>query len=337
MDGAATDTDLEYVSARARSLGLDTYLSEGSNGRRLISLTGDLGSFDGSVLAGLAGVAEVIPTVDRYRLAGRAFRPDDTVISIGDVAIGATRPVVIAGPCAVESISQLLRAAHGVKEAGADALRGGAFKPRTSPYSFQGLGWQGLELLEQARSETGLPIVTEVMAPEDVGGVAEIADVLQVGARNMQNYPLLRAVGLSSRPVLLKRGLSSTIEELLLSAEYVMFHGNHDVVLCERGIRTFETATRNTFDINAIPVLKRLTHLPVIADPSHATGVADLVEPVALAAIAAGANGLIIEVHPDPNAALSDGAQSLTVEQFAHTMRSVGRVGAAREGTTAGV
>ena len=337
MDAAASNGDVDFLVARVRSLGLDAHLSTGSDGRWLIALTGDLGTFDSSILSGLAGVSEVVPTVDKYRLPSRGFQEEDTVIPLGESAIGGPHPFVIAGPCAVESRKQVLEAAHGVKAAGANALRGGAFKPRSSPYSFQGLGWEGLNLLGEAREKTGLPIVTEVMAPEDIPGVAEIADVLQIGARNMQNFPLLRAAGLTDRPVLLKRGLMSTIEELLMSAEYVMLQGNHKVVLCERGIRSFETVTRNTFDINAIPVLKRRSHLPVLADPSHGTGVRELVEPVALAGIAAGADGLIIEVHPDPNTALSDGMQSQTIEQFAHMMRSVGAIAAARDGVVADV
>jgi len=271
----------------------------------------------------LSGVAKVIPVSRPYKLVSREMHPEDTVVQIGDVEIGGPRIVVIAGPCAVENRDQVMTIAHHVKRAGAVLLRGGAFKPRTSPYSFQGLGEEGLKYLAEAREATGLAIVTEVMAPEQVPLVAQYADVLQLGTRNMQNYALLHAVGESGMPVLLKRGMMSTIEELLMSAEYILSHGNRRVMLCERGIRTFETYTRNTLDINAVPVLKELTHLPVVVDPSHATGKWRLVNATSKAAVAAGADGLIIEVHPNPELAMSDGAQSLKPERFAELVNQV--------------
>jgi 3-deoxy-7-phosphoheptulonate synthase len=255
--------------------------------------------------------------VSPFKLASRDFRPQDTVVTLNGIKAGGAKVVVMAGPCAVESREQLLETAHAVKEAGATVLRGGAFKPRSSPYSFQGLGLEGLKLLAEARKETGLLVVTEVMSPEAVPLVSTYADVLQIGARNMQNYTLLHAVGASHKPAILKRGLMSTIEELLMSAEYILSHGNDRLMLCERGIRTFEQYTRNTLDINAVPTLKQLTHLPVLVDPSHGTGKWSLVGPVAKAAVAAGADGLLIEVHPNPEVALSDGAQSLKPERFA--------------------
>jgi len=268
-----------------------------------------------------------------FKLASREVIAADTVVHIGAIALGGSHPLaVIAGPCAVESRDVVLETARAVRDAGGSALRGGAFKPRSSPYSFRGMGEEGLAVLAEARAATGLPIVTEVLTPGDVEAVARVADCLQIGARNMQNYSLLDAVGEQTRPVLLKRGMSATVEELLLSAEYVLARGNRNVILCERGIRTFERYTRNTFDVNAIPLLKRLTHLPVIADPSHGTGKWYLVAPVALAAVAAGADGLLIEVHPSPDHALSDGFQSLTFENFRglmaavpHVARAVGR------------
>jgi 3-deoxy-7-phosphoheptulonate synthase len=261
-----------------------------------------------------------------FKLASRDFHAEDSVVRINGVSVGGNQVIVMAGPCSVESRAQLMETAAAVKEAGAHVLRGGAFKPRTSPYAFQGLGLKGLELLREARSEFQLPIVTEVVSPQDVTLVAQYADILQIGARNMQNFALLAAVGEMQKPVLLKRGLMSTIEELLMAAEYVLSHGNQRVMLCERGIRTFETATRNTFDINAIPVLKSLTHLPIVADPSHGTGKWELVTPVARAAVAAGADGIIVEVHPNPALALSDGPQSLKPENFTQLVTDVRRV-----------
>jgi len=259
----------------------------------------------------------VMPVTHPYKIASREYHPDDTLVPLNGITVGGPDLAIIAGPCSVESREQIIETAHAVREAGATALRGGAFKPRSSPYAFQGLGEEGLRYLAEAREQTGLPVVTEVMDPQLVPLVCQYADVLQIGARNMQNYTLLHAVGESQHPVLLKRGMSSTMEELLMSAEYILSHGNMRVMLCERGIRTFETYTRNTFDINAIPVLKRISHLPVIADPSHGVGKWEYVESVSLAAVAAGADGLILEVHPQPEMAQSDGQQSLKPERFA--------------------
>ncbi len=277
-------------------------------------------------LSSLPGVREVRPVAPPYPLVSRQQHPEPGRVKIDDVVVGAEEIAVIAGPCSVESREQLEEVAPAVATAGARMLRGGAFKPRSSPYSFQGLGQHGLELLAEAREQTGLKVVTEVVAPEDVALVATYADVLQIGARNMQNFRLLSAVGEQPRPVLLKRGLMATVEELLLAAEYVVAAGNPRVILCERGIRTFETATRNTLDVCAIPVLKERTHLPVIIDPSHAAGRRELVPALARAAIAVGADGLIVEVHPDPDMAVSDGRQSLTPEQFSGMMHQIDRV-----------
>lgn len=275
------------------------------------------------------GVQQTVPISRPYKLTSREVNPQDTIVPVGETLVGGNSCVVIAGPCAVESEEQIMATARNVREAGATMLRGGAFKPRSSPYTFRGMGEEGLRLLAQARAETGLPIVTEVMTPTDVELVARYADVLQVGARNMQNYQLLEEIGRTGMPVLLKRGLSATFDEWLLSAEYVVAQGNPHVILCERGIRTFETATRNTMDLNAVALAKRRTHLPVIADPSHGTGKWYLAAPLALAAIAAGADGIIIEVHPDPDRARSDGSQSLTLENFAALMPRLAAVAAA--------
>jgi 3-deoxy-7-phosphoheptulonate synthase len=276
----------------------------------------------------LAGVDEVVPISKPYKLSSREFQPQDSTIKVGDVTIGGDELVVMAGPCAVETEEQVLETARAVKAAGANILRGGAFKPSTSPYGFRGLGEDGLKILDKARQETGMPIITEVMTPPDVELVARYADILQVGARNMQNFILLDEVGKARKPVMLKRGMSATIQEWLLSAEYILAQGNRQVMLCERGIRTFETYTRNTMDVSAIPIIKKLSHLPIIADPSHGTGKWYLVAPLALAAVAAGADGLMIEVHPTPDSALKDGAQSLTFENFQQLMAQVGMVAA---------
>ena len=321
----ATPEDIEYILGRVRSLGLATHVSE-DHGQTVIGLLGDLRAVSEGALSGLRGVEQLLPLRAPFRLASREFRPENRTITIDGVTFGGSQIVVMAGPCSVESRDQLMRTAWAVKQAGASVLRGGAFKARTSPYSFRGLGEEGLKLLAEARSATGLLVVTEVMSPEQVSLVARYADVLQIGARNMQNFELLDAVGRARRPVLLKRGMMSTIEELLLSSEYILSNGNTDVILCERGIRTFETYTRNTLDIGAIPLLKELSHLPVIADPSHATGKASLVAAVSRAAIAAGADGLLIEVHPDPAAALSDGPQSITPSQFDRLMQSARQI-----------
>jgi 3-deoxy-7-phosphoheptulonate synthase len=268
-------------------------------------------------------VIDIVPVSHPYKLVSREFHPQPTIVALNGKSMGTQKVGIIAGPCSVESRTQILETAHAVKEAGAIALRGGAYKPRTSPFSFQGLGEEGLEYLAEAREQTGLAIVTEVMDQTLIDTVKKYADVLQIGARNMQNYALLNAAGESQHPVLLKRGMSSTIQELLMAADYILAHHNTNVILCERGIRTYETATRNTFDINAIPVLKSLSHLPIIADPSHATGKWEYVEAAALAAVAAGADGLIIEVHPDPSTAMSDGRQSLKPERFAELVTKV--------------
>jgi 3-deoxy-7-phosphoheptulonate synthase len=274
----------------------------------------------------LPGVQQVIRVSKRYKLVSRDFHPSNTIVDVGGVKVGGNEIVVIAGPCSVESEDQLLRTAHAVKEAGATMLRGGAFKPRTSPYEFRGLGEEGLQILAKAREETGLKIVTEVLSPTDIDLVSSYTDVLQIGARNMQNFLLLEVAGQSGKPVLLKRGMSAQIEEWLLAAEYVMAQGNEQVILCERGIRTYETITRNTFDISAVPVVKRLSHLPIVVDPSHGTGKWYLVPSMMLAGVAAGADGLIVEVHPNPDHALSDGGQSLTFENFAAAMPGVAKV-----------
>ena len=319
MKPGASKAQVVNVTACVEQLGCRCRVSEGQE-RTIIGVIGNGRSLDREAMERLDGVEQTVPVLRPYKLASRDFHPEDTVVPVNALAVGGSKFVVMAGPCAVEGREELLEAAGAVREAGAHMLRGGAFKPRTSPYSFQGLGEQGLRILAEARRETGLPVVTEVMTPEQVPLVTTYADVLQVGARNMQNYSLLHAVGEAQRPVLLKRGLMSTIEELLMSAEYILSHGNERVILCERGIRTFEKLTRNTLDINAVPLLKQLSHLPVVVDPSHATGRWDLVVPVSRAAVAAGADGLLIEVHPEPSAALSDGGQSLKPEVFARLM-----------------
>ena len=331
--GDATAAMIDRIREHVESSGVRSHAVH-QGGRVVIGCLGDAGGLASAAVQALPGVAGVTAWGTPYRLAARALAPDGgrTVIRIGDGAralVGGTELVVIAGPCAVEGREMLRETAHAVRRAGAGALRGGAFKPRTSPYSFRGLEREGLELLAESRCETGLPVVTEVLDPRDVEVVSEHADVLQIGARNMQNYALLREVGRVRRPVLLKRGLSATITELLLAAEYVLSAGNPDVILCERGIRTFETDTRNTLDIAAIPLLRQETHLPVIVDPSHAAGRADLVTALACAAVAAGADGLIVEVHPRPEIALSDGEQSLTPQQFGELMATVAPFAAA--------
>ncbi|MBN1427759.1 MAG: 3-deoxy-7-phosphoheptulonate synthase [Anaerolineae bacterium] len=308
------------------------HLSQGEE-RTIVGIIGNNRPLEQEPIERLDGVERVVPILAPYKLASRDMQPAPTHIRIGDITVGDRQIMVIAGPCAVESREQIIEIAHAVKEAGAVGLRGGAFKPRTSPYSFQGMGLAGLELLAEARQETGLPVVTEVMAVDQVSLVAQYADVLQIGARNMQNFNLLCAVGKINRPVLLKRGLMNTMEELLMSAEYVLSCGNPNVILCERGIRTFETYTRNTFDVNAIPALKARTHLPIMADPSHATGHWEYVEPTALAAAAAGADGLMIEVHSHPEKAVSDGTQSLKPERFAELMKRLRAVAEAVDRT----
>lgn len=275
------------------------------------------------------GVEQVIPISKPYKLSSREFQPTDTVIRVGNVSIGNGTLAIIAGPCAVETEEQVISTARAVKAAGANILRGGAFKPSTSPYSFRGLGEEGLKILSQAKQETGLPLITEVLTPKDVDLVVRYADILQIGARNMQNFILLEEVGRTRKPVMLKRGMSATIQEWLLAAEYILAQGNTQLMLCERGIRTFETYTRNTFDVSSIPIIHKISHLPVIADPSHGTGKWYLVTPMALAAVAAGADGLMIEVHPSPDFALKDGAQSLTFEHFEQLMKQLAAVASA--------
>ncbi len=318
----ARPQDVERVLERVRALGFTPHLSQGQE-RVVIGVIGEARRADPGAFVHLPGVARVVPISRPYKLSSREFHPHNSVVQVGPVRFGGDDIVIIAGPCSVESRSQMLEIAHAVKEAGAHMLRGGAFKPRTSPYSFQGLGEEGLRYLAEAREATGLPVVTEVMAVDQVDLVAQYTDMFQIGARNMQNFALLKAVGRNTKPVLLKRGMSATLSEFLLAAEYILVAGNKQVVLCERGIRTFEPSTRNTTDINAVPVLKASTHLPVIVDPSHSTGHWAYVTPIARAAIAAGADGLIIEVHPRPEEALSDGAQSLKPERFAQLVREV--------------
>jgi 3-deoxy-7-phosphoheptulonate synthase len=322
MKQGATAGDVEAVVEKVRSLGLTPHAIPGAQ-RTAIGITGNKGSLDGSQFEAMSGVREVIRVSQPFKLVSREVKPDDTVIDVGGAQLGGAAIAVMAGPCSVESREQLLESAHAVKAAGARFLRGGAFKPRTSPYEFQGLGEAGLKLLAEAREATGLKVVTEVMDPEDLPMCLEYADVLQLGARNMQNFSLLKKLGAVKKPVLLKRGISATIREWLMAAEYVVAHGNYQVALCERGIRTFETATRNTLDLNAVPVLKALTHLPVVVDPSHGIGIRAHVPAMARAGIAAGADAIIVEVHPRPEKALSDGQQSLTPAEFEELMRQV--------------
>ncbi len=322
MQLKATAKQVGGVIKKIEELGFKPHMSEGEE-KTIIGLVGSDRHVDPQVFTILPGVEQVIPILRPFKLASREFKPKDSVININGLKIGGEEVIVMAGPCAVESKEQVLETAIAVKKAGAKILRGGAFKPRTSPYSFQGLGKQGLEFLAYAKEKTGLYIITEVLEPKDVPLVAQYADILQIGARNMQNFALLEDVGKVSKPVLLKRGMSSTLEELLLSAEYILSNGNYNVILCERGIRTFEKYTRNTLDISAVPVIKKLSHLPVIVDPSHSTGQRDLVSPISKAAIAAGADGLIIEVHPHPDKALCDGPQSLTIPEFEKFMKEL--------------
>lgn len=318
----ATKEQIGAIISRIKSKNLSAHLSKGED-RTIIGVIGDGRPVPQDQFLHMPGVDRIIPISRPYKLASKEFNPEGTVFSLNGAKMGGDEIVIIAGPCSVESRSQLLETAHAVKEAGAHALRGGAFKPRTSPYSFQGMGIEGLELLVEAKEQTGLPIVTEVMSKDMVSVVKQYADVLQIGARNMQNYSLLSEVGKSQHPVLLKRGLSATVEDLLMAAEYILSNGNPNVILCERGIRTFENSTRNTTDINAIPVLQSLTHLPVILDPSHSTGHWEYVTKIAQAGIAAGANGLIVEVHNNPSEALSDGGQSLKPERFAELVTRI--------------
>lgn len=325
MREGATQGEVEHVLERLAEAGARGHVSTGDV-VTVIGVIGDREVIAGIPLEAFVGVDKVLPILRPYKLVSREFRRTDTVIEVGSRKIGGNHVALIAGPCSVESRDQLLTAARYVRDAGATMLRGGAFKPRTSPYAFQGLGIEALEILAAARAETGLPVVTELMDPRHLEAVAQYADVIQIGARNMQNFYLLSAVGEVDRPILLKRGLSATLDELLMAAEYIVNAGNERVILCERGIRTFETATRNTLDLSAVPILKQRSHLPVIVDPSHATGKVDLVEPLSLAALAAGADGLLIESHPVPEAALCDGGQSLNPREFARTVTRIGEL-----------
>ncbi|MGD9892879.1 MAG: 3-deoxy-7-phosphoheptulonate synthase [Dehalococcoidia bacterium] len=325
MKPDSTQVELQNVINHVEELGLNAHLIQGEE-RTVVGVVGRTYPELMSMLSVHSGVDEVVPISKPYKLSGRDFIPDDTIITIRGVEIGGGRPVVMAGPCSVENEDMLFETARATHASGAHILRGGAYKPRTSPYQFRGLGEEGLKMLHAAGRETGMPVITEVLTPQDVDLVAQYADILQIGARNMQNYILLEEAGRSGKPVMLKRGLSGQIQEWLLCAEYIMAQGNRQVILCERGIRTFETMTRNTYDVTAIPLLKRLSHLPIVGDPSHGTGHWYLIEPMAMATIAAGADGLIIEVHPNPDHALSDGAQSLTFQSFDKMMQKAGTV-----------
>jgi 3-deoxy-7-phosphoheptulonate synthase len=322
MRSAATQTDIDQVVERIIQHGLKPHISRGVE-RTIIGAIGDERILRNVPFQALPGVEEVLTILKPFKLASRDFKTEPSVVEVNGVAVGGGRLAVIAGPCSVEGREMLLDTAQKIREAGATLLRGGAFKPRTSPYSFQGLGEEGLKYLAEVREVTGLPVVTELMDPRDAELIMKYADMVQIGARNMQNFRLLKEVGMHHKPVLLKRGMSSTIKELLMSAEYIMSEGNYNIVLCERGIRTFEDYTRNTLDLSAVPSLKQLSHLPVIVDPSHGTGKWDLVGPLALAAIAVGADGIMVEVHPQPEMALSDGPQALIPDRFSTLMEQI--------------
>ncbi|PIS28892.1 3-deoxy-7-phosphoheptulonate synthase [Candidatus Saganbacteria bacterium CG08_land_8_20_14_0_20_45_16] len=330
MKPSATGSEIDLVVQKLKEKGFGIHLSQGVE-RTVIGAIGDKSLLQLETIGMLPGVSEIVPISRPFKLVSREFKAEDTVVKISpQLAIGAKQKIaIIAGPCSVEGKAEILEAAIVVKQAGAVALRGGAFKPRSSPYSFQGLGEEGLKYLAEARKQTGLPVVTELLDTRDINLLAKYADVIQIGARNMQNFELLKEVGKLKKPVLLKRGLSATIEELLMSAEYILSEGNSNVILCERGIRTFETYTRNTLDLNAIPLIKKLSHLPVIVDPSHGTGEWDLVMAMSKAALAAGADGLMLEVHPRPDEAMSDGAQSLKPETFAQLIKELRAVAVA--------
>jgi len=326
MSHNAAATDIDAVVRVVSEMGFTAAPIPGSE-RTAIGVLGNKGYVDDSKIRELPGVQQVIHVSKPYKLVSRDFHPEDTIVDVQGVRVGGRcRPVVVAGPCAVEGEEQIVKTAIYVKQAGADMLRGGAFKPRTGPHTFQGLREEGLKLLAVAGRESGLPIVTEVMSPDNVGLVAEYADLLQVGARNMQNFDLLRELGRIRKPVLLKRGMSATLEEFLAAAEYILAEGNDQVILCERGIRTYETATRNTLDLAVAPLIKEMSHLPIMVDPSHATGKRSLVPPMALAALVAGAHGVLVEVHPEPEKAFSDGPQSLTFQGFGNLMEDVRRM-----------
>ena len=322
MNGKTDDADVEKVIQKLHEMGHKVHISRGER-RIILGVIGDVENLASVPFYAFNGVEEIIRILKPYKLASREFKDFDTIIKVKDITIGGKEVIVMAGPCVVENEKQIFETARYVKASGAKILRGGAFKPRTSPYSFQGLGEEGLKLLAQAGKETGLAVVTEVMSVNQIELVGKYTDIFQVGARNMQNFVLLKELGKTKKPILLKRGLSATIEEMLLSAEYILTQGNYEVILCERGIRTFENYTRNTLDLSAIPALKRLSHLPVIVDPSHATGRWRLVSPMAKAAIAAGADGLLIEVHPEPKSSLSDGAQTLRFDTFTQLMKEI--------------
>ncbi len=328
LKGEATERDLQVVEEKIRTAGLTAHISKGVE-RTIVGAIGDERLLDPGAFEGMECVEKVLRILKPYKLVSRDFRKEDTVITVRGRKVGGGTVALVAGPCSVEGRAMMVGAAKSVAGAGASFLRGGAFKPRTSPYAFQGLGEEGLKYLAEAREATGLPVVTELMDPRDIDVVAKYVDVIQIGARNMQNFRLLTEVGKLDVPVILKRGLSATIVEWLMSAEYIASEGNQKIILCERGIRTYEPATRNTFDVSAIPVVKGLSHLPVIADPSHAAGTTKLVEPLAAAAIAAGADGLMIEVHPEPEKALSDGPQSLRPEVFSAIVKRLSRVAGA--------
>jgi len=322
MNGKTDDADVEKVIQKLHEMGHKVHISRGER-RIILGIIGDVENLASVPFYAFKGVEEIIRIMKPYKLASREFKDFDTIIKVKDITIGGKEVIVMAGPCVVENEKQIFETARYVKASGAKILRGGAFKPRTSPYSFQGLGEEGLKLLAQAGEETGLAVVTEVMSVNQIELVGKYTDIFQVGARNMQNFVLLKELGKTKKPILLKRGMSATIEELLLSAEYILSQGNYEVILCERGIRTFENYTRNTLDLSAVPALKRLSHLPIIVDPSHATGRWRLVSPMAKAAIAAGADGLLIEVHPDPKSSLSDGAQTLKLDTFTQLMKEI--------------
>ncbi len=322
MNSKTNDADVEKVIQKLHEMGHKVHISRGER-RIVLGVIGDVENLASVPFYAFNGVEEIIRIMKPYKLASREFKSFDTTVKVKDVVIGGKEVVVMAGPCVVENEKQIFEIARQVKALGAKILRGGAFKPRTSPYSFQGLGEEGLKLLAQVGKETGLAVVTEVMSVNQIELVGKYTDIFQVGARNMQNFVLLNELGKIKKPILLKRGMSATIEELLLSAEYILSQGNYEVILCERGIRTFENYTRNTLDLSAIPALKRLSHLPIIVDPSHATGRWRLVSPMAKAAIAVGADGLLIEVHPDPKSALSDGAQTLRLDTFTQLMKEL--------------
>lgn len=322
MRDTATEEQIEQVSQRLHEFGLEVHKVVGAQ-RTILGAIGDVSTVDRREFEIMDGVFEVHRISEPYKLAGRTFHAEDSIIKVGDAVFGGDQITVIAGPCSVESEEQLFTVAKSIKDAGAKVLRGGAFKPRTSPYTFQGMGEEGLKLLKAASEEFNIPTVSEIMRENQLDLLMEYVDILQVGARNMQNFPLLKELGKVRKPILLKRGMSARIEELLMSAEYIMSGGNYNVILCERGIRTFETYTRNTLDISAVPVVKKVSHLPIIADPSHGTGLRNKVAPMARAAVAAGADGLAIEVHHDPDHAMSDGPQSLFPHQFARLMEEV--------------